>query len=89
MARRRPVTQLATHEVTNQPPALENYDLYDLDRPLVEAIERNSALWASDRLHTFGQVCGSEEMLENGRLANKFPPELKTHDRYGHRIDEV
>ena len=89
MARRQPVTQLATHEVTNQPPALENYDLYDLDRPLVEAIERNSALWASDRLHTFGQVCGSEEMLENGRLANKFPPELKTHDRYGHRIDEV
>ena len=83
------MTQLATHEVTNQPPALENYDLYDLDRPLVEAIERNSASWASDRLHTFGQVCGSEEMLENGRLANKFPPELKTHDRYGHRIDEV
>ncbi len=89
MASRQPVTQLATHEVTNQPPALENYDLYDLDRPLVEAVERNSAPWASDRLHTFGQVCGSEEMLENGRLANKFPPELKTHDRYGHRIDEV
>jgi len=89
MASRQPVTQLATHEVTNQPPALENYDLYGLDRPLVEAIERNGAAWASDRLHAFGQVCGSEEMLEDGRLANTFTPELNSHDRHGHRIDEV
>ena len=24
-----------------------------------------------------------------GRAGNRYPPELRTHDRYGHRIDEV
>jgi putative acyl-CoA dehydrogenase len=38
---------------------------------------------------TFGALVGSKETFALGRQANRFPPELRTHDRFGHRIDEV
>jgi putative acyl-CoA dehydrogenase len=34
-------------------------------------------------------LAGSGEAREHGRLANENPPRLRTHDRYGHRVDEV
>jgi putative acyl-CoA dehydrogenase len=40
-------------------------------------------------LREIGQLAGSEHAQEQGRLANENPPKLRTHDRYGHRIDEV
>ncbi len=61
MASRQPVTQLATHEVTNQPPALENYDPYDLDRPLVEAIEMVITL------HDESELCNTSTRLYGSR----------------------
>ena len=36
-----------------------------------------------------GRLAGTEQAQEWGRLANEHPPVLRTHDRYGHRIDEV
>jgi putative acyl-CoA dehydrogenase len=72
----------------NQPPPLEGYDLYGANRPLVEAVAREGAGWADDSLRAFGTQLGSEP-LELGRLANEYPPRLRTHDRFGHRIDEV
>jgi putative acyl-CoA dehydrogenase len=36
----------------------------------------------------FGRLCGGEP-LELGRLANQYPPTLRTHDRFGERVDEV
>jgi putative acyl-CoA dehydrogenase len=80
---------VATHEVTNQPPPLEDYDVFGEDAALVEAVEREGAAWAADDLHALGRLAGSPEAIAWGFDANRHPPELRTHDRYGHRIDEV
>jgi putative acyl-CoA dehydrogenase len=77
-----------THEVLNQPPPLEGYDLFATDRVLGEALEREGAGWARERLQRLGVTLGGEP-LTWGRLANTNPPILRTHDRFGHRIDEV
>ena len=78
-----------THEVFNQPPPLAGLDLFSSDRPLTEALAREGAGWAAERAAGFGRLCGSAELLELGYEANRFPPELVTHDRYGNRVDEV
>ena len=72
----------------NQAPPLEGYDLYGENRPLVEAVAREGGGWADDRLRALGTLLGGEP-LELGRLANANPPQLRTHDRFGNRIDEV
>jgi putative acyl-CoA dehydrogenase len=72
----------------NQPPPLEHYDLFSENRPLVEAVRRDGAAWAEDGLAAFGRECGGDA-LELGRLANEHPPELRTYDRFGERLDEV
>ncbi|HEX6453383.1 MAG TPA: isovaleryl-CoA dehydrogenase [Trebonia sp.] len=77
-----------THEVTNQPPPLAGYDASD-DPALLEALRRSGASWAEPAVRELGRLAGSERFQEAGRLANENPPKLRTHDRYGHRIDEV
>jgi putative acyl-CoA dehydrogenase len=77
-----------THEVTNQVPDLHGHDLAD-DPTLISALRRAGADWAEDELHDLGRLAGTEEAAEWGRLANEHEPVLRTHDRYGHRIDEV
>jgi putative acyl-CoA dehydrogenase len=79
----------ATHDVTNQPPPLVDYDVYASDLALVEGVARHDAGWATDQLSALGRRAGGEEAQEWGRLANVNPPQLVTYDRYGHRIDEV
>ncbi|MBX9947930.1 MAG: isovaleryl-CoA dehydrogenase [Candidatus Obscuribacterales bacterium] len=78
-----------THSVTNQPPVLQDYNLYCRDRALAESIKREGAGWADENLQAFGQLIGREETIKLGYLANENTPILKTHDRFGHRIDEV
>ena len=80
---------MAAHQVTNQPPPLAGYDTFSQDAALVEALGREGAGWAEERLCGLGTLAGSEEVIEWGFDANRNPPELHTHDRYGHRIDEV
>lgn len=82
-------TASETHEVLNQPPALEDYNLFTTDRALMDAAEANGAGWAKDRLTVYGSRLGDAQTIENGRLAHKFPPQLKLFDRFGHRKDEV
>jgi putative acyl-CoA dehydrogenase len=72
----------------NQPPPLAGYDLFAENRPLAEALEREDAGWAAERCSALGTLLGGEP-LEWGRLANENPPTLRTHDRFGERIDEV
>jgi putative acyl-CoA dehydrogenase len=79
---------LDTSTRANQPPPLEGYDLFSENRPLVEALHREGAGWAEERCRALGHELGGEP-LEWGRLANEFPPRLRTHDRFGERIDEV
>ncbi len=72
----------------NQPPPLAGYNLFSENRPLVEALRREGDAAEEERCSAFGRLCGGEP-LELGRLANEHPPVLRTHDRFGERIDEV
>jgi putative acyl-CoA dehydrogenase len=79
----------STHDVTNQPRPLENYNLYATDRALQEAVKRDGAAWAEPALHAFGAKLGEAAVMALAPLANRNPPVLFTHDRYGNRRDEV
>src|SRR5918911_1927328 len=76
-------------EVLNQPPPLEGYNVFESNLPLVEALRREGAEAFEERVRVLGERAGTAESLERGRLANEYPPVLRTHDRYGNRIDEV
>ncbi|MDE2572404.1 MAG: isovaleryl-CoA dehydrogenase [bacterium] len=78
-----------THEVRNQPPPLTGYDLFAADAALAQGVERFDAGWARDSLGAIGLLAGSEEAIRWGFEANTYEPVLRTHDRFGHRIDEV
>jgi putative acyl-CoA dehydrogenase len=77
-----------THEVFNQAPPLVGHDTA-ADAALLEGVEREGAGWALDEIHELGRLAGSEEAQAWGRLAERVPPRLHTHDRYGRRVDEV
>ncbi|SFJ75132.1 putative acyl-CoA dehydrogenase [Amycolatopsis sacchari] len=77
-----------THEVLNQVPPLVDYDVAD-DAALLDGLRREGGGWAEDEVHELGRLAGSAQGQEWGRQANENPPKLHTHDRYGHRIDEV
>lgn len=76
-------------EVFNQPTALENYNLFAADVALQKAVEQNGGAWNNENALAFGAILGKAETLELGNLANKNPPILKTHDRFGNRLDVV
>src|SRR5438552_4407627 len=79
---------MATHEVLNQPPPLE-VNLFAADRALQDAVEREGASWARAQLLELGQWAGSRAAQAHAAQANENPPRLRTHDRYGNRVDEV
>jgi putative acyl-CoA dehydrogenase len=79
----------ATHEVTNQVPPLAGHDPIAGDAALAEACVRHADAATLESLADLGRLAGSAQAQEWGRVANENPPKLKTHDRYGHRIDEV
>src|ERR671917_1191066 len=78
-----------THEVTNQPPPLAGHDPIAGDTALTEACVRHADVATLDSLKALSALAGSEQAQEWGRMANENPPRLRTHDRYGHRVDEV
>ncbi|MET7481792.1 acyl-CoA dehydrogenase family protein [Streptomyces sp. NPDC005538] len=78
----------ATHDVTNQPPPLTPYDASE-DAALLEGLRREGAGWAEEDVRRLGLAAGSEEAQEWGEQANRHEPVLRTHDRYGNRVDEV
>ncbi|MFE9622257.1 acyl-CoA dehydrogenase family protein [Streptomyces sp. NPDC006527] len=83
----------STHTVTNQPPPLLGYDVYGADRALVDAVERHLDPGlleeARSELSALGRAAGSAQLHEWAIQANAYPPVLRTHDRYGLRVDEV
>ncbi|MDH6492336.1 putative acyl-CoA dehydrogenase [Streptomyces sp. SAI-127] len=80
--------QAATHTVTNQPPPLTPYDASD-DPVLLEGLRREGAGWAEEGIRRLGLRAGSAEAQEWAEQANRHEPVLRTHDRYGNRVDEV
>jgi len=79
----------ATHEVFNQPPALADYDAYGADPVLQSVVRTLGADWAEQKLHAAGRTVGSAQVQELARQANRNLPELRTHDRVGHRVDRI
>ncbi|MEU2929110.1 DNA alkylation response protein [Streptomyces sp. NPDC007251] len=88
MSQAQPQQPYATHDVTNQAPPLAPYDASD-DPALLEGLRREGAGWAEEDIRRLGARAGSVEAQEWGELANRHEPVLRTHDRYGHRVDEV
>lgn len=85
---RLPETGSPTHEVVNQPPLPLGYDL-SAEAALGEGLVREGAGWVEEELAQLGRLAGSEQAGRWAEQANTEPPALRTHDRYGHRIDEV
>jgi len=79
----------ATHEVFNQPEPLAGYNLFETNRPLQDALRFNAPALDTAPLRELGALAGTAVMQAHARLANVHTPELRSHDRFGHRIDEV
>lgn len=77
-----------THEVFNQVPDLVDRNFYAIDSTLQKVVSTFGGEWGNNELNAYGALVGGE-LAEQGRLANRYLPELNTHDRYGHRIDMV
>ncbi len=76
-------------DVLNQPPPLQPLNLFEADLALGEALEREGGGWGVERAREAGAIAGSVEALEHSRRAERTVPILRTHDRYGRRIDQV
>jgi putative acyl-CoA dehydrogenase len=81
-------SRYGTHKVLNQAKPAAGFNAFAGDAVLRAAIDRE-APWAADRCEALGAVAGDEEVQELARLANRHLPELKTHDRFGNRVDWV
>ncbi|MCL2532833.1 MAG: DNA alkylation response protein, partial [Nocardiaceae bacterium] len=78
-----------THEVFNQAPPRVDVNEFTSNTALVEGVARYDAEWANPHLTEVGALVGTGDFQHAAELANTEIPRLDTHDRYGHRIDEV
>src|ERR1700753_2734025 len=77
-----------THVVTNQVPLLEEHN--PASSPvLIEALIREGGQWGLDEVTAIGAISGARQAQRWGELAQRNRPILRTHDRFGNRIDEV
>ena len=83
------MSAVSTHEVFNQSTPLADQNLFTGNRALQDALRFNLPGFDAARFAVLGATAGSAEMQRHARLANTFSPQLKSHDRFGHRIDEV
>ena len=85
----RPIVELDTHTVFNQPPPFEDVNLFATDRALADAVARAGGSGGQEPLTALGARVGSAEVIDWGVETNRNPPVLENFDRYGRRIDEV
>jgi putative acyl-CoA dehydrogenase len=78
-----------THEVLNQAPAMADYDAYSHDPALGKILSIFNAEWAAPHASAAGKRVGSARVQELARQANRNLPELRTHDRWGRRVDQI
>jgi putative acyl-CoA dehydrogenase len=78
-----------THEVTNQSGAFVDVNVFEADAILRSAVEREGAGWIGPRASKLGAAAGDPIVQEHAHLANRHAPTLKSHDRFGHRVDAV
>ena len=76
--------------VTNQPPPLAPLNLFTSDAVLQEGVRPRGRRLGRRPARPSSARPGAASRCWSGRAqANEHPPKLRTHDRYGHRIDEV
>ncbi|MFN3570174.1 MAG: DNA alkylation response protein, partial [Polaromonas sp.] len=78
-----------THDVFNQPVPLVDYNVFETNRPLRDALKFNAPSLATSELSALGARLGSAQMQAHARLANVHTPVLRSHDRFGRRVDQV
>ena len=83
------MNEATTHEVLNQPPPIEDHDAFAADPWLTAGVDRAGIGDIAPAASALGRFVGSAEGQRHADLANRNPPELRTHDRFGHRVDEV
>jgi putative acyl-CoA dehydrogenase len=79
----------AAEQGSNQPPLLAGYNAWEQDAILRAAVAREGGAWIAERAHELGELVGSERMQLLADQANRHLPQLRTHDRYGERVDAV
>lgn len=89
MGYNQPLTALRTHTVENQAAPLEGLNAYLADTVLREAVNREGGSWADGNLEGLGSAVFDPEWMHKAASANRYTPELKRFDRYGHRVDTV
>ena len=79
----------ATHQVLNQVEDLVDIDAFDGDAVASFALDEYQAGWASERARALAASVWSADTQYAARLSHRNPPQLRTVDRTGHRIDAV
>ncbi|MBL0418803.1 isovaleryl-CoA dehydrogenase [Ramlibacter sp. AW1] len=79
----------STHDVFNQPEPLLDVNLFEAHAAMRDALSLHAPDLDTSALRALGQRLGTADMQTQARLANVHGPQLRTHDRCGHRIDEV
>lgn len=78
-----------THPIFNVSSELVDWNLFETDAAMVEGLAREGGSAAQAQVRAHGERLGQAQVLEWGHLANRYPPELETHDRFGRRVDAV
>jgi putative acyl-CoA dehydrogenase len=78
----------AMPEPTNQPPEFAPRDLWADDVALREAVQREGADGFADRIAAYARLAG-DTLYALSFDAHRDKPRLRTHDRFGTRIDRV
>lgn len=78
-----------TRVAENQVPDFVGVNFYANDVALQFSVQAHKAAWHAAALHALGEDCGSRHNLDLAEQANRYTPELHTHDRVGNRIDQV
>lgn len=82
-------TVAETDSTVNLVPPPADHDLFSTDTALLEAVGRHGAQEHLPRLRDLGRLGGAPRSARWAQDVDRFPPELRTHDPYGRRVDEV
>jgi putative acyl-CoA dehydrogenase len=77
-----------THEVLNQAAPCTGHNAFSGDAALRELVARHAS-WCIPNAAALGALAGDEQVQDLARLANEHGPQLRSHDRFGNRLDWV
>ncbi len=75
--------------MSDNPPILQDYNAFEANLPLIEAVRREGAVWALDRCRALGAVVGGAEAMHHAERSDAHPPVLHRYDRFGERVTRI